>query len=37
VTILQHADPKSTYWYPTATPELLGLADRLDTAFGGQP
>jgi integrase/recombinase XerD len=38
VTILQHTDPKSTYWYLTATPELLGLAaDRLDTAFGGQP
>ncbi len=38
VTILQHTDPKSTYWYLTATPELLGLAaERLDTAFGGQP
>ncbi len=29
-TYLGHADPRSTYWYLTATPELLALAaDRL--------
>lgn len=32
-TYLGHTDPSSTYWYLTATPELLGLAaDRLDAA-----
>lgn len=37
-TYLGHSDPKSTYWYLTATPELLSLAaDRLEWAFGGQP
>jgi len=30
-TYLGHADPKSTYWYLTGTPELLALAaDRLE-------
>lgn len=33
-TWLGHVDPKSTYWYLTAAPELLGLAgDLLETAF----
>jgi integrase len=37
-TYLGHSDPKSTYWYLTATPELLALAaERLETAFGDQP
>ena len=37
-TYLGHADPGSTYWYLTGTPELLTLAaDRLDGAFGDQP
>lgn len=32
-TYLGHTDPSSTYWYLTATPELLGMAaDRLDAA-----
>jgi len=36
-TYLGHADPESTYWYLTGTPELLTLAaDRLDGAFGDQ-
>ena len=34
-TYLGHANPSSTYWYLTATPELLGMAaDRLNTAKG---
>jgi integrase len=34
-TYLGHADPKSTYWYLTGSPELLALAAaRLDHAFG---
>ena len=34
-TFLGHADPKSTYWYLTSTPELLALAAaRLEHAFG---
>jgi integrase/recombinase XerD len=34
-TYLGHADPKSTYWYLTGTPELLTLAAaRLEHAFG---
>jgi integrase len=34
-TFLGHADPKSTYWYLTGTPQLLGLAAaRLEHAFG---
>jgi integrase/recombinase XerD len=36
---LGHVDPKSTYWYPQAVPELLALAaGRLEQAFlPGQP
>jgi integrase/recombinase XerD len=35
-TWLGHADPKSTYWYLTGSPELLALAAaRLEHAFGG--
>ena len=34
-TYLGHVDPKSTYWYLQATPELLALAvDRLDDPAG---
>jgi len=37
-TYLGHADPKSTYWYLTGSPELLGLAAvRLEYAFAGRP
>jgi integrase/recombinase XerD len=37
-TYLGHSDPKATYWYLSATPELLALAaNRLEVAFGGQP
>jgi integrase len=36
-TYLGHVDPKSTYWYLQATPELLALAaDRLEP-HGSQP
>jgi integrase/recombinase XerD len=36
-TYLGHASPADTYWYLTATPELMGLAaQRLDQRFGGQ-
>lgn len=28
-TFMGHADPKSTYWYLSAAPELMGLAGRL--------
>ena len=32
-TYLGHVDPTTTYWYPSASPELLGLAaDRLEAA-----
>ena len=32
-TWLGHADPKWTYWYLSASPELLGLAcERLDAS-----
>jgi len=35
-TWLGHVDPKSTYWYLHAAPELLGLAaDRLEKLPGG--
>ncbi len=35
---LGHADPKSSYWYMSAAPELLALAaGRLEHAFAGQP
>jgi integrase/recombinase XerD len=34
-TCLGHVDPSSTYWYLSASPELLALAaDRLEVAFG---
>jgi integrase/recombinase XerD len=34
-TWLGHVDPKSTYWYLQAVPELLGLAvGRLEHGFG---
>jgi integrase/recombinase XerD len=37
-TYLGHADPKSTYWYLTGSPELLALAAaRLEHAFAGHP
>lgn len=37
-TYLGHADPKSTYWYLSGSPELLALAaGRLEHAFGGSP
>lgn len=35
-TYLGHADPKHTFWYLSAAPELLNLAgQRLDTHLGG--
>ncbi len=37
-TYLGHTDPKHTYWYLSAAPELLALAaDRLQTHLEGQP
>lgn len=37
-TYLGHVSPAETYWYLTATPELMGLAaQRLDLRFGGRP
>ena len=37
-TWLGHVDPKSTYWYLQAVPELFALAaDRLEQAFGRLP
>ena len=37
-TWLGHADPKWTYWYLSASPELLTLAaDRLETTSGNRP
>lgn len=37
-TYLGHADPKSTYWYLTGTPELLTLAAaRLEDALEDRP
>jgi integrase len=34
-TFLGHADPKSTYWYLTGTPQLLAVAAaRLERMFG---
>ena len=36
-TYLGHVGPAETYWYLTATPELMGLAaQRLDRRFGGR-
>jgi integrase/recombinase XerD len=35
-TYLGHGEPKATYWYFSAVPELLALAaGRLEAAFGG--
>ena len=35
-TYLGHTDPKHTYWYLSAAPELMGLAgQRLDAYLGG--
>lgn len=37
-TFLGHADPKSTYWYLSGSPELMALAAaRLEHSFGGRP
>jgi len=37
-TYLGHVNPTTTYWYLTATPELLTLAtDRLERAWKVQP
>lgn len=37
-TYLGHVSPAETYWYLTATPELMGLAaQRLDLRFGARP
>ena len=37
VSYLGHVDPSSTYWYLSASPELMGLAAaRLDERFGGR-
>lgn len=37
-TYLGHKAPSDTYWYLSATPELMGLAaDRLDQRFGARP
>jgi integrase len=36
-TYLGHVDPKTTYWYLSAVPELIELiAERLDTDAGKQ-
>ena len=38
VSYLGHVNPASTYWYLSASPELMELAaDRLDKQFGGRP
>jgi integrase len=37
-TYLGHVSPRSTYWYLTATPELVGLAaGRLERVMGRLP
>lgn len=37
-TYLGHISPADTYWYLTATPELMGAAaQRLELRFGGRP
>ena len=37
-TYLGHVDPKHTYWYLSAAPELMQLAaDRLERHLGGKP
>jgi integrase/recombinase XerD len=36
-TYLGHVEPANTYWYLSATPELMELtADRLEQYFGGR-
>jgi hypothetical protein len=36
-TYLGHVSPADTYWYLSASPELMGLvADRLDARFGAR-
>ena len=36
-TYLGHVSPADTYWYLSATPELMGLAaERLDARFGAR-
>ena len=38
VSYLGHANPASTYWYLSASPELMELAaGRLDERSGGRP
>lgn len=37
-TYLGHVSPEGTYWYLSATPELMGLAaTRLDERYGARP
>jgi integrase/recombinase XerD len=37
-TYLGHSDPKHTYWYLSAAPELMTLAgQRLETHLAGRP
>jgi integrase len=37
-TYLGHVSPAESYWYLTATPELMGhAADRLERHLGGRP
>jgi integrase len=37
-TYLGHLGPAQSYWYLTATPELMGAAaDRLEQRFGARP
>jgi hypothetical protein len=37
-TYLGHISPADTYWYLTATAELMGAAaQRLELRFGGRP
>ena len=37
-TYLGHVDPAKTYWYLSASPELLGrAAERLERHGGGRP
>jgi hypothetical protein len=37
-TYLGHVAPADTYWYLSASPELMALAaERLDARFGAKP
>ena len=37
-TYLGHVSPAETYWYLTATPELMdSAAERLEQHLGGRP